>query len=317
MMILYRACYHIYFWLKRMKRSKKTGFLKPAFKYLCDQYSYYFWVLLNRKYPKYFKNHPVKNGLNTKPRKERYTVSFTSFPARIEYAHLAVETLLRQSFKPDRIVLWLAREQFPDEIIPESLEALKKRGLTIRFCEDLRSHKKYYYTFKEYPDDNIIIVDDDLFYPLDTIKKLVKLHKKNPDNIACVSAQVISPKITSAPTEWVPCKNCDDYKNKIEIQAFSGAASLFPAHWYPQELFNLESIKKLAWSADDLWLKAMSLINGVKTTKINKFRAFNVEIDIKGNETLFSVNKDDGENLNNVVWKALVDEYRLEKYDWK
>ena len=41
----------------------------------------------------------------------------------------------------------------------------QKRGLTIRFCEDLKAHKKYYYAFKEYPDDIVITVDDDVIYP--------------------------------------------------------------------------------------------------------------------------------------------------------
>ncbi len=315
MMILYNICYHIYFWLKRMKRSRKTGFLKPLFTYLCDQYSYYFWVLLNRKYPAYFKKHPVKYGLNTKPRKEKYTVSFTSFPARIEYAHLVVETVMRQSFKPDRIVLWLASEQFPGEVIPKSLEALKEKGLTVEFCADIRSHKKYYHAFKKYPDDNIIIIDDDLFYPMDCFKKLIKLHKKHPHDIIGTSAQIIHPNLTALPTEWVVAENYADYSSSIYVQPFTGYGTLYPAHWYPQEVFNLESIKNLAWSADDLWLKAMSIINGVKTTKINKFRAFNVEIDIKGNQTLFSENKGDGGNQNNLVWAKLLEHYTLSDYE--
>ncbi len=311
MMLFYEAFYRVYFWLKRMARSEKTGFLKPKFKKLSDEYSYYFWLLLNRKYSKYFKNHPVKYGLNTKPRKEKYTVSFTSFPKRIEYVHLAVETLLRQSFKPDRIVLWLAREQFPDEVIPKSLEELKSRGLTVRFCDDLRSHKKYYYAFKEYPDDNIILVDDDMFYPRDMIKKLVKLHKKHHKDIICTSAQIIYPDLTAMPTEWVTAKNRGDYRSKDEVQAFTGAGSLFPPRWYTDEVFNLENIKKYAFTADDLWLKAMSLIAGVKTTKIKRYRAFYVDIDIKDNETLFSVNKQAGENLNNIVWQNLLDCYGI------
>ena len=45
--------------------------------------------------------------------------------------------------------------------------------------EDLRSHKKYYYTIKEYPDDIMITVDDDIFYRSDMIAKLMAYHKKD------------------------------------------------------------------------------------------------------------------------------------------
>ena len=31
--------------------------------------------------------------------------------------------------------------------------------------ENFRSHKKYYYVFREYPDHKVITVDDDLIYP--------------------------------------------------------------------------------------------------------------------------------------------------------
>lgn len=290
--------------------------LKRPFTYLSDLFSYYFGVLLNRKYPAFFEKRPVKCGINRKKRKERYVVSLTTFPARINYVHLAIETLMRQSFKADEIVLWLSREQFNEESsLPSSLLKLKDRGLTIRFCDDLRSHKKYYYAFEEYRNCNVIVVDDDMFYPLDLIKRLVKLHRKHPEAIVCESAQIIYPSITSLPTEWVVAENRADYSDSLYVQAFTGAGTLFPPRWYPDELFNTESIKKYAFTADDLWLKAMSIISGTKTVKEKKFRAFYVEIDINNNETLFSVNKSDGENLNNVAWESLCKKYKLEKYE--
>lgn len=315
MMLLYRLTYSVFFWLKRMKRSEKMGILHNFFAKFCDTYSYYFRLLLNKKFIPYFKTHPVKCGLNTKKRDESYTVSLTSFPKRIEYVWIAIDTLMRQNFKPDRIVLWLSNEQFPDGKIPESIEQLKEKGLTVRFCDELRSHKKYYYCFKEYPNDNIITVDDDMFYPVDFIKTLVKYHKKYPHDIIANSVQIIYPQMISPPTEWIVAKNYDKRASRNDFQAFTGAGALFPPNTFCDEAFDKTKVKSLAFTADDLWLKAMSLISGVKTTKIFKFRAFNVGMDIPDNETLFSVNKADGDNLNNMVWQSLVEEYDLGKYD--
>ncbi len=317
MMLLYRLTYSVFFWLKRMKRSEKTGIFKGIFVKLCDTYSYYFGVLLNRKFIPYFASHPVKCGLNQQKRDERYTVSLTSFPKRIDYIWPAIYTLMCQSFKPDNIVLWLSEEQFPDKRIPEPLEQLKKCGLTVRFCDELRSHKKYYYAFKEYSDDNIITVDDDMFYPTDFIKTLVKYHKKHPRDIIANSVQIIYPQMTSLPTEWIVAPNFETRVSRNDFQAFTGAGALFPPKVFCEETFNKEKIKSIAFTADDLWLKAMSLVSGIKTTKIPKFRAFNMGMEIPSNETLFSVNKEQGENLNNKVWKALIDEYHLEQYELK
>ena len=49
--------------------------------------------------------------------------------------------------------------------IPDNLLGYyNKKQLEIIFVEeDLRSHKKYYYAFKEYQNDIIITIDDDIF----------------------------------------------------------------------------------------------------------------------------------------------------------
>ncbi len=307
MLLNYDLCYRIFFLLKRL--CKRFRFMrKPA-----QLYEYYFSLLLNRKFVPWFEKHPVKWGLNTKPDKEQYTVSLTSFPARINYVHIAIETIMRQKRKPDRIVLWLAESQFPERNLPEGLTKLEKKGLSIRWCEDLRSHKKYYYVFPEHPDSNIILADDDIFYPRDTIKRLIKLHKKYPKDIICTSAQIIAPTFGAKPSVWPSAELGKRYISCSNIQAFTGAGSLFPARWYPDELLNKEKALTLAETADDLWLKAMSLIAGVKTTMVYPPRSFPVEILIQENQTLFQENGAHGGNANDKVWQALVAEYGLDK----
>lgn len=39
---------------------------------------------------------------------------------------------------------------------------LQERGSTIRFCDDLRSHKQYYYAMQENSEDLIMLADDDV-----------------------------------------------------------------------------------------------------------------------------------------------------------
>ena len=276
-------------------------------------YEYYFSLLLNRKYPAWFEKHPVKSGINTKPRCEKVTVSLTTFPTRINHVHLAIETLMRQKYKPDRIVLWLAESQFPGRKLPEKLTALQDRGLTIRFCEDLRSHKKYHYAFREYPEDHIILADDDLMYPRDTVKRLVKLHRKHPEDIVCMSAQIIAPAMHSLPSVWPVPTPGKRYVSCWEAQAFTGAGTLFPAGWHIPEVFDRERAMQLAATADDLWLKAMSLSAGVRTTLHHPPRRFPVEVQIPCNVTLYHENQAAGANCNDKAWKALVDEYGA---DW-
>lgn len=41
-------------------------------------------------------------------------ISLTSFPQRIDVVYITITTLLKQTFKPGKIMLWLAEEQFPN-----------------------------------------------------------------------------------------------------------------------------------------------------------------------------------------------------------
>lgn len=83
-------------------------------------------------------------GITKNKRKTKLIVSFTSYPARIYYLPYVVYSLLIQSVKPDKLILWLAKEQFPnlENDLPQSLLKLKNNGLTIKWCRDIKSYKK-------------------------------------------------------------------------------------------------------------------------------------------------------------------------------
>ena len=65
----------------------------------------------------------LKYGLNTEPRSHELIVSLTSYPARINELYACVFSLLEQSVKADRVILYLAKPQFPglEKDLPEAL----------------------------------------------------------------------------------------------------------------------------------------------------------------------------------------------------
>ena len=95
-------------------------------------------------------------------------VSFTSYPARIHAVPQVLESLYAQSMKPDRILLWLAEEQFPKreaDLPPRLIDDIAAGKFELRWCDDIGSHKKYFYAMLEFPDDIVVIVDDDQLCP--------------------------------------------------------------------------------------------------------------------------------------------------------
>ena len=62
-----------------------------------------------------------------------------------------IASILKQTMKPDKIILWLGREKFPDKKLPKIFDKLKACGVELRFCpEDIEPHTKYFYAMQEY-----------------------------------------------------------------------------------------------------------------------------------------------------------------------
>ena len=302
---MYTLAYRLYFHLKRIQKLYKENNkeIRGIKKRLLEYSEWFFNVPIKRYYEKHSTS---KIGINTKNREERINVSLTSFPKRINTVWLAIESLMRQTMKPDMIILWLAESQFNGiHDLPQQLLDQQKRGLTIRFCEDLKSHKKYFFAMQEFPNDLIILADDDIIYSKDLVKQLYGMHKKYPNDIVCMSAQYIT-KFDEMPSKWRALNVNENMKHSYSIQAYSGAGSLFPPGSLDNEYaFDRNLIAQLCPYADDLWLKYMSYKRGIYTTAIYPNRYLPIMIDGTGSSGLWYINGE--KNQNDVQWKSITE----------
>lgn len=306
---MYSFVYKAYYALKRKeKRLRETGSMLSALDKKLIDYSEWFY---NIPFVRWCAKFPCqKAGVTAKKRDQKIIVSLTTYPKRINTIWLTIETLLRQTVKPDEIILWLADSQFENGLknLPESLLRLQRRGLTIRFCEDLRSHKKYYFALQEYPNDLVVLADDDMFYPRDTVAKLLHMHKQYPDDICCITAQVIEPGFSAMPSKWRnPKLDEHNLQHSDQIQAFTGSGTLIPPKALPVEAFDIDCIKSLCFHADDLWITFMAHWGGTRITTMKKWRPFPVTIYGTAEGSLYYINAE--ENQNDVQWQNLLDHY--------
>lgn len=248
--------------------------------------------MASKRLPQYFAKHPV--NIDRSP-KQDVIVSLTSFPARIGYVYMTIESLLRQTVLPEKIFLWLSKEQFPSEdAVPERLRNLQNGIFQIRYVEgDIRSHKKYYYSIREYPGKTIITTDDDIIYPANLVEGLLAFSDKYP---GCIIAN-IAKKLTytngvlDGYKKWTWSKPVDIINN---VQIGAGGV-LYPPNCLYEDCLNLELSQKLAPTVDDLWLNTMARLKGTTVIKTNNKKLF-LPIVIKKNQSLTSVNN--GENRN-------------------
>jgi hypothetical protein len=258
-------------WLENhLPQSKVGNFFVWASGFLSEK-------ITNLVMPLYYRLAQVSHssGINkSEIRDKKIVISLTSFPARINKVWLTIESIMRQTIEPDVIVLWLGRDEFEGiDSLPKSLKRQQKRGLSIEFCEDLKSHKKYYYAFQKFKNDLIITVDDDVHYPNFMIEKLVELHEEFPTSICCNRAHLITLNEEGKLNKykgWL--KNPKQINGPTKALLPTGVGGvLYPPNSVDEEVFNKENIKKLCLFADDIWLKVMSLKKGTSVVKTENF----------------------------------------------
>lgn len=218
-------------------------------------------------------------------------VSLTSFPKRINKVWLVIETILRQSVKPEKIVLWLSREQFSSiDVLPSNLLSQTKRGLEIRLEEgDLRSHKKYFYTLMYYPDKFMLTIDDDIFYRSTMIENLLHYARKYQSSVVsqyCKKIITVKGKI-AAYSQWP--RLTVEYGPAGEVFFCSGGGTLFPPNSFENKLLQPELFMSLTPSADDIWLNTIYRICGTKTLQTVLNSDF-LPVIFRKNNTLHSLN---------------------------
>jgi hypothetical protein len=149
---------------------------------------------------------------NPKMGTDAYVVSLTSWPARTKEGTwgiwVTIESLMRQTVKPDRIILWLSEEEYPghdkDKLLPQTLIDLQARGLEIRWTpKNTRALKKLLPALEAKIPANIITVDGDRIYGPRWLQRFRDAHRENPDLVLGIAARYMPVrKKQMAPFGW-------------------------------------------------------------------------------------------------------------------
>ena len=258
--------------------------------------------------PIWFKLFPASKCLERQ--KEGLIICMTSFPARINYVWLVVECLLRQTIQAEDIILYLSSKQFPvKENLPVQLLRLESNHcLTIKMVEeDYRSHKKYWYALKDFPNKTIVTVDDDIIYVSNTIELLVTFSCQHP---MCVPGHFVSEVCYAEDSnhQVLPYSKWFGRVDKGAIGANlffgSGGGTLFPPGSLTGANIPFEEISKICPLADDIWLNAWIRKNGYVVGRASRYASVPEWI-IWNNKKLCSIN--DGQQRNDIQLTKTID----------
>lgn len=201
-------------------------------------------------------------------------VSMTTLPSRLPMTHFAIESIFNQTIRPEKIILWISDAADLDTLLTPQLRALQERGLEINAVKDLGPHTKLFYALQQFPNKSIITFDDDIIYPINTIQFLYKQHTHYPEAVVGNWARELAfdkdgkvlgvrqGKLLTPPNLETEIEQ-NAYHGQPNIRAFPYGTSgvLYPPHALHERVFEVETFQKLCAKEDDIWFKAMSLLN--------------------------------------------------------
>ena len=234
-------------------------------------------------------------GINPVKRDVPIIVSLTSYEARFKDLEISLYSLLNQSLKPDRIILWLSDEIESLNDLPYEITKYIKNGLEIRFVKDIGSYTKAIYAFKEYSEAIIVTADDDIYYPKKWLERLYHSYIAHPKDIQVHRAHSVRLKDRKIlPYEkWE--KHVQEESARFDNFLTGVGGVLYPPNCFLSEVFRNDIFLKYAPTADDIWFWFMALISNrrirVVQNHIKTLSCTNLLRQILPNrKTLYSIN---------------------------
>lgn len=197
-------------------------------------------------------------------------VSLTSYGKRVtDSVPYAVYSIFTQSVLPNRIVLWLDDEHWNDDNLPYLLKRLKQSGLEIYYCKDIRSYKKLIPSLEMFPDNPIVVIDDDFYYNHDFVKWMVDAYNNSDKRTVFATWGCIVGKKDGKYLPYSQWKDCEFGDANSEYSLFGGG-SIYPPHVFDEDVSNEKLFMDLCPTADDIWFWVQEKRMGVKTQLTEK-----------------------------------------------
>ncbi len=258
-------------------------------------------------------NSNSKGVTNDKYGNTEIIVSLTTYGRRLYRVHLTIESLMQQSMKANRIVLWLS-DEFKDTL-PQTLLKQTKRGLDIRYCKDIRSYTKLVPSLREFPEATIITVDDDIIYEYDVLENLIVPHLKDQKSIFANRIHLMKKDAKGKLESYMKWKWSAPYTGRTDKCNFlTGVGGvLYPPNSLDKEVLNEKVFLDICKYADDIWFTAMALKAGTPIIKTFTFNS-------KGEGYLENIHvQETGLSIQNIDPISCRNDYQIEsvfsKYD--
>lgn len=204
-------------------------------------------------------------------------VSFTTIPPRFKYIYMTIDSMLKQTISPNKIIIHIPNEynNFPNYKLPEFLnkcEIIYKNKVIInRQTNDYGPATKLLglYNSDLYKnlsnEDIIIIIDDDRFYNKYLIENMLYYHKKNKNKVLTIAGWEIETVTKNhIKTKKRKKPRGKEFKNEGYIDILGGCCGFLITKglcpFNNKEIFNINH-KDVKYYVDDILISGFLTVN--------------------------------------------------------
>ena len=191
-------------------------------------------------------------------RQQKIIVSFTSYYKRFGILTNVIQSIKQQTLLPKKILLVLYKDDFYKY-------KLNLTGIEIiKVNKYIKSHKKYFYSMINYRDYAIITLDDDIFYPSDTILSIYESYIKHPNIISGRRSHLMRYKKNNELKKYANWIIDQKIVNGSDYNVFitTGAGAIYPPDILNIKEKHLNLINEVI-TTDDIILKHFEITNKI------------------------------------------------------
>jgi hypothetical protein len=196
----------------------------------------------------------------------QFVVSIASYPKRAHLLPAVFEALNAQTVVPQKWILVLSEEEWPNLILPSYLNKLVKRGVEILWLQhNTFAVKKLVPVIEKYPDLDVITFDDELIYGKLVIEKLIACSNSNKGAIVGHVAKQLIQKNEELKMVYREKKEASVATPSSQIYFLGGSGTFYPQNSLDIRVTNIQAIHKIVpGRGSDIWFWAAAVAKGTQ-----------------------------------------------------
>lgn len=300
--------------IKRLKNAYSSGGFKEVVR---KSYYYILYYFQKKKIIFNISNCNPEYAISYQNSRDyKVIVALTTYPKRFNSMELCLRSLTVQTVKPNKIIVYLGSDAIGAKI-PPKIEKYKSFGIEFVIDDkfNLKSHKKYYYAIKQFPNDVIVTADDDTIYPKNWLESLLDSYEKYPN---AISARRVHQIKKNKKGELLPYNKWKDQCRDVIEPSFSLIATgnsgvLYPPNSLDSRVLDFSQFMDICSEADDIWLKCMSVLKGTKVVWVPNNC---IDLPETNNSDSMLSSKNVWENKNDYFLKKVMEKYNISAKDF-